>query len=269
MSQLSIRALAFCLLLTLSTNVFAQSSEPLTLPNIWSDSSSGSPGMFGTLFQPDEKNLAISLGLNGADGNSDTFSWLMGVDALRKSGVHTWNIDFDYAQVTTDGDNTQKFARVNLDYDRAFEDGSPWSYFAGTTLLADAFRDFDLRLALFNGLGHKWVDTDDTLFQGRLGFGTSTEIGGADDEWKPELLFGVDYRKTISDTQECGITVDYFPNVSDFNDFRLVTDVFWQIQIKNPDFYLRLSAIDNYDSTPGPARSNDLLYGAQLLWKTF
>lgn len=213
--------------------------------------------------------MALSLGLNGASGNSETFSWLMGVDVLRKAGAHTWNLDFDYAQVSSNSVNTQKFARADLDYDRAFDEDSPWSYFAGTSFLADAFRDFDFRLALNNGIGYKVIDTDDTLLMGRLGFGTSKEFSGADDEWKPELLVGVDYRKTINEIQECGVTVDYFPNVSEFSDYRLVTDVFWQIQIKNPDFYLRLSAIDNYDSTPGPSKSNDLLYGAQLLWKTF
>jgi hypothetical protein len=236
------------------------------MSGLWSDS--GAPA-FGSLFRPEEHNMAFSLGVNGATGNSDTISWLMGVDAFRKTGVHTWNMDFDYAQVSNNGVDTQKFAQWNLKYDRAFDDGSRWSYFAGTTVMADALRDFDFRLNLTNGLGYKWVDTDDMMLQSRVGGGASREFGGADKDWKPELLFGLDYHKSITDTQECGFTFDYFPDVSDFTDYRTVADLFWQIQIRNPDFYIRFSAIDNYDSTPGPAKSNDLLYAVQLLWKTF
>ena len=267
MTHQSVRALAFCLFVLISSTASAQSSEPLTFSGLW-PSGSGSSTL-GSLFRPDKKDLAISLGINGASGNSETFSWLMGVDSLRQAGVHTWNMDFDYAETTANGTNTQKFARINLDYDRAFDDGSPWSYFAKSTFLADALRDFDFRLNVSNGLGYKWIDTDDMLFQSRVGFGTSREFGGADKDWKPELVLGLDYRKSINDTQECGFTVDYFPDVTDFKDYRLVADAFWQIQIKNPDFYLRLSAIDNYDSTPGPAKANDCFYGVQLLWKTF
>ena len=192
----------------------------------------------------------------------------MGVDAMRKDELNTWKFDYNYAQVSNDGVDTQKFALINLDYDRQFEEGSPWSYFAGVSFLTDAFRDFDFRLNVFNGLGYKWIDTDQTLLRTRAGAGVSREFGGADDDWKPELVLGLDLNRTLTETQKCGIKLDYFPSFADFqNDYRLVADLFWEMQLKQPNFFLRLSAIDYYDSTPGPAEPNDLFYALQLLWK--
>lgn len=266
MTRLILRALAFSFLAVGFASTASAQSAPLTLGPLFQNDGSSA---FGAFVYPDEKNLAISLGINGASGNSEAFSWLMGVDMTRKADVHTWVVDFDYARVETDGTRSQNFALLTADYDRQFEEGSPWSLFGQGSVLVDEFRDFDYRLAFNGGLGYKWIDTDDLLFQTRTGFGTSSEIGGADDEWKPELVLGFDLRKTLSEEQTCGVSVDWYPNVSDFGDYRLVTDAFWQIKIASPDFFLRLSAIDYYDSTPGTAQPNDLFYGAQLLWKPY
>ena len=85
----------------------------------------------------------------------------------------------------------------------------------------DEFKAFDYRIALHGGLGFEVFKFDDRFLKLRFGAGASREVGGTVDEWLPELQFGGDWERQLTDTLKLYANVDYYPNVEDFADYRL------------------------------------------------
>ena len=100
----------------------------------------------------------------------------------------------------------------------------------------------------------------------RFGSGASKEVGGANEEWLPELQLGVDWERQLTDTLKFTITSDYYPNVQNFSDFRLNTKAAFEFVVdaeRNVNF--RVYTFNRYDSTPEPGNiENDIDYGMAL-----
>lgn len=212
------------------------------------------------------KNHA-ELGLDGSSGNSRTLALQTGLEMKRKTDRYTLGLDFDYRKATTSGVTTEDNGRFNLDYDRMFDD-TKWSAFGKFGAEWDQFKAFDSRLNLNGGIGYHFVRTDDALFATRFGAGASKEIGAPDDAWKPEAVFGVEAEYQLNRYNKMKGKVDYFPAWEDFSDYRLVTDVAWEILLDDTDnLSLKLAVTDRYDSTPQGAKPNDVYYSLLLLVK--
>jgi putative salt-induced outer membrane protein YdiY len=210
---------------------------------------------------------SVELGLNGTSGNAEAFSVRAGVSALRTIESNELDVNLIYNKASADGAETAHNAILNIRDDVLFSD-SPWSLFFVNRIEYDEFRAFDLRYVVNAGLGYRYIDTAASKLVGRIGAGASREFGGPEDRWSPEANFGLDYEHKISDHQKLTATVDYYPEWSDFNDYRLFTDVAWEVLLHEAtDMSLKLSAIDQYDSTPNGRKPNDLIYAALLLWK--
>lgn len=210
---------------------------------------------------------SIELGLNGSDGNSQTTSFQAGADLQRITDLYTFAIDLDYQRTQASGLQTQNNGRLNVDYDRLLG-GSSWTAFAKSGLEYDEFKAFDLRLNLNAGLGYYWLRNDNSTLITRFGAGTSREFGGPNEEWVPEAVFGYEASHQLTARQKLKGKLDYFPDWTDFNNYRLVSDVSWEILLDGVDnLSLKLSATNRYDSTPEGAKPNDLFYAALLLWK--
>ena len=81
----------------------------------------------------------------------------------------------------------------------------------------------------------------------------------------PELVFGTDYSYKFDDRQSFDLTVDYYPRIDNFSQFRLRARAAYQIILdKDNGITLRLGVQDRYDSNPGGALRNDLNYFATL-----
>ena len=120
---------------------------------------------------------------------------------------------------------------------------------------------------LLTGLGYDFIRNDVTTLTGRFGAGVSHEYDGPEDEWTPELIYGLEWERKISDRQKLNASVEYFPNLEHFRDCRINSKASWEVVI-DPEWglSLKLSAIDRYDSTPHGAKHNDIDYAALLLW---
>ena len=100
-----------------------------------------------------------------------------------------------------------------------------------------------------------------------MGLSASHEIGGPNNKTNPELLFGGEYKHKFNETHLISAQMSYYPNVTNFTDFRLNTQASWQIVLSQVHkLSLKLSIIDRYDSTPEGAKPNDLDYSTLLLW---
>jgi putative salt-induced outer membrane protein YdiY len=207
------------------------------------------------------------LGLDGSSGNSPTLAFQMGMELKRKTDRYTLRMDFDYRKASASGVTTEDNGRYNLDYDQLFND-SKWSAFGKFGAEWDQFKAFDSRLNVNSGLGYHFLRSDDASLSTKFGAGASQEIGAPDDAWKPEAVFGVDGEYQLNRYNKMKARVDFFPAWEDFSDYRMVTDLAWEILLDDKDnLSLKLALTDRYDSTPQGAKPNDIYYSLLLLVK--
>lgn len=232
------------------------------------------PGSTVPLWTPPESWLtaefwsgSVEFGLNGATGNSETLSLRSGAAAERKTERSELKSDLNYNKASADGTETTHSAIFNLRHELLWPE-SPWSVYSTHLAEYDEFRAFDLRYAVSVGLGYRFINTEFMKLVGRLGSGTSREIGGPNNRWSPEANFGLDYEHRLSERQKVSATIDYYPEWGEFADYRLNSSVNWEVLLSEAsNMSLKLSATDRYDSTPEGRKANDLIYSVLLLWK--
>ena len=221
----------------------------------------------GTIQPSDVWDGSFAFGLNGKTGNSENLDINLDFSLNREDDIAITDILMTYfyssnrTGTTTDryftqGRQERKLANPNLTwfYQAAFE----W----------DRFKSFDYRIALHTGIGILLYEYDDRSLRARIGAGASREFGGVNDEWLPELVFGLDWERQLTERTSLFINVDYFPNVEDFADFRLNTRAGFETLLDEAlDMRLRMFVFNRYDSTPGPGfQENDLDYGMALVF---
>ena len=206
-------------------------------------------------------------GLDGSDGNANTLAMQVGMELKRKTDHYTLGMDVNYRQASSRNKTTEENGRFNVNYDRLLGD-TPWSAFIKQGMEWDRFKPFDLRLNLNAGAGYYWVRNDDTTLATRFGGGASREIGAPMDAWIPEAVFGFEAEHQMTDRQKLKGKFDYFPAWENFGDYRLVSDVSWELLLDGSEnLSLKLAATDRYDSSPQGARPNDVYYSLLLLYK--
>lgn len=210
---------------------------------------------------------SAELGINGSDGNAESFSFQTGARFKRKTDANVFDLRLSHNRTKAGGIETQNNALMYADYEK-FLGESRWNYFLKNGLEYDEFKAFDLRYNINSGLGYAWWKTDDLNLTTRFGAGASREFGGPNNAWTPEALFGMDYEHQVTQRNKLIARVDYFPAWDDFNDFRLVSDLAWEHLIdEEGNFSVKLGANDRYDSTPNGRRPNDVNYSALFLYK--
>ncbi len=220
-----------------------------------------------TWYVPSLWDLGFQFGLNNASGNTETLSLQLGADANRKTDEGEFDLKLRYSKGQNNGVENENQAIVNARNEWTLGE-SPWNLFVTGSLEYDRFRAFDLRLATHAGLGHQFIENKRIDLGGRFGSGVSREIGGPDDSYVPEASFGGDFEWRVSDSQKLTATVDYYPDWSNYTDYRINTNAGWEIAFSGPmDVSLKLAIIDRYDSTPNGRKANDLTTAVLLIWK--
>ena len=207
---------------------------------------------------------SADLGLNGSTGNAELFNLRAGFAAGRKTADNLFTTDFLYTYTRTEGLTSVNQALFNA-RDELLYPGTPWSLFASTNVEYDELRAYKFRVGVYGGVGYAVIDTDTLGLKLRAGAGAVREIGsgGLADRWVPELIFGKDFRWKLSDTDSFVSTLEYYPRVDDFTQFRVRARAAYEHVISPATGMLvRLGAQDRYDSNPGNSRRNDLTYFA-------
>jgi putative salt-induced outer membrane protein YdiY len=209
---------------------------------------------------------SVELGLSGTEGNTQTFNVRAGFKAKHKTEFLVRTLEVTSIQKSADGITTANTALV----DGRIEWPMPsirWNYYIHGLAEYDQFKAFDYRLSADTGVGYEFIQTERTMLTGRAGLSASREIGGPNDRTNPELAFGGEFKHKFNDMHSINGKVDYYPNVTDFSDFRLNSQAGWEIALSKAwGLSLKLSVIDRYDSTPQGARPNDLDYSTLLIW---
>lgn len=217
-------------------------------------------------FGPDPWTAGVELGINGSEGNNNVFSMRTG--GHLKRATDRWKIDSSlvYNKNHTNGVETQNNGKIDVRADRILNE-SRWTLFLLDNLIYDEFQAFDVQLSLNGGVGYKLVDTEFIDLLSRVGAGATREFGGVNDDWQPTALFGLDYDHQITKMQRATAKVEYYPEWEDFRQYRVVSDLGWQINLDQPkNVSLKFSIIDRYDSTPDGAKPNNLDYAVLLIW---
>lgn len=216
---------------------------------------------------PTPWDAGVQLGINAADGNSESFSLQVGTDVKRTTDDDKAALELLYNKASADNVETQNNAYFKGRYDRDISD-TPWLCFAAGTVTYDEFQAFDIRLAANGGIGYHFIQNEQTTLTGRFGGGASREFGGPDDDTVPEAVYSMDFERQWTKRQKSILEAEYFPSWMDYNDYRLVAKASWEIMIdEQSNTNLKISIIDRYDSTPNGRRPNDLNYALLLLWK--
>jgi putative salt-induced outer membrane protein YdiY len=218
-------------------------------------------------FGPAPWDMGMNFGLNGSEGENSTQSIASGAYLKRDSVLWTLDSKINYNMTAANSIETQNNALLDARVDRKL-DKSAWSLYILNQTLYDEFQPFDLRVSVNSGVGYKWVNTENFNLLGRFGAGASREFGGVQDVWAPEALLGLDYEYLISDRQRMTMKVDYFPEWENFNNYRVVSDACWEVDLDKPkNMSLRFTVNDRYDSTPNGVSPNLVNYAALLNWK--
>lgn len=215
----------------------------------------------------------FAAGLNGKTGNSENLDINATLNLARDTDFTNTTLLASYFYASNDVATVTDRVFAQARQERKFSNNPKLSVFAQAAYEWDRFKNFDYRIALHGGIGYEVYKLDDRFLKTRFGAGASREVGGEaiggvlpNDDWIPELQFGADWERNLTDRVRLYATVDYYPNVSDFGDYRLNTlgGVEYTINERR-DINLRLFGFNRYDSTPAPGNvANDLDYGAAL-----
>jgi putative salt-induced outer membrane protein YdiY len=208
----------------------------------------------------------LELGINGSEGNNNVFSMRAGGHLRRETPRWKFDSSLYYNKNHSNGVETQSNGKQDARLDRNLAE-SPWTLFLLENLIYDEFQAFDVQLSLNSGVGYRLIDSETIDLVSRLGAGATREFGGPDSDWQPTALFGLDYEHQLTKMQRAVAKIDYFPAWEDFRQYRVVTDVGWQIDLDRPkNMSVKLSVIDRYDSTPEGVEPNNLDYAVLLIW---
>jgi hypothetical protein len=211
----------------------------------------------------------FELGATGAEGNTRQFVTQAAAKAIRQGELTKLTLDLRYLTTHADYVRTQNA----LYYDGRLEipyPNTPWSNFLHNTVEYDEFKTFDMRLTADAGVSYDFLKRDTALLlQGRVGAGFSREYGGPDDEVVPEVSTGGTYEHQLTKRQRIKLVGDYFSDVRDSNDFRIRSELAWEVKVDDAgNFLLQLSLLDIYDSTPLETdEHNDFTYSAKAVYE--
>jgi putative salt-induced outer membrane protein YdiY len=213
-------------------------------------------------------DTGLELGINGSSGSSEAFSIRAGGYIKRESRFSKLDLSAYHNRTTTGGESTQNNAQFDVRNDWLLDEKSPWTLYATSNVFYDEFQAFDVQTNANTGIGYRFVHDDDLGLIARVGAGASREIGGPDDRWVPESLFGFEYNQQLATNQKLTAKLDYFPEWDQIGEYRLVADAGWEIELLQPsNMSLKISASDRFDSTPNGAEPNLVNYSVLLLLK--
>lgn len=211
---------------------------------------------------------SFTLGLDGAQGNSESTNFRFGFHANRRHETNILTLGLDYNKQTAQTISTTD----RMFFDGRFEwliHGTRWSWFLHETVEYDEFQPFDVRDTSDAGFGYRLIKNEDTTFITRIGSGFSHEYGGPENgQFIPEMVFGLQLEHRISKRQKILGAVEYAPDVADFLRYRIRSQAALEILLdEERNLSMRMGVLERYNSRPGNALPNDLDYALTLLWK--
>lgn len=211
---------------------------------------------------------SIDIGINGSSGNSEIVNARVQLAGERITETMETRASALYRVSKQDGETSENRFRFDVLNDWIPRD-SKIRWWAKGAYEFDEFQAWDHRLSASAGLGYEFVDNDKHTLVGRAGFGGSQTFGDDDEDFRPELVLGLDYRYRIADNQTFTAGTEYLLDVSDTENWRTNTFAQYEAVIdESSGMNFKTGVSHRYDSSPGgDTKKNDLEYFATLGWK--
>jgi putative salt-induced outer membrane protein YdiY len=211
---------------------------------------------------------SLQFGLDGVEGNSQSMNLRVGFDARMKTDLHALYLNADYSRIMSNYNITTNRSYSQGRYERIIQ-GTDWTIFEGATGEYDQFQPYVFRITDYAGVGYWLFRTNHASLKTRFGGGFGHDfMGPRNTYYSPELIVGFDYERKISERQRLTAMLEYMPNVTDIQTYRLNTQAGWELLLdKETNLSLRFAVRNRYTSNPGAGKPNDLDYAALLMWK--
>jgi putative salt-induced outer membrane protein YdiY len=212
-------------------------------------------------------NSSVEFGLNGSEGNTSRQALRFVFKTRRKTDqIET---SFNSLLRMTSQDKSKSVRQLTLDgrNDWFNQDIKSLRYFAEGKVELDEAQPWDYRVSGFGGIGYDFIKTERTSLVGRSGFGGSQRVGIADDEFRAEAFLAANVTHKLSEKQNIKAAIEYLPDTSTWNDYRVNADAAWEVKIDpESQMYLRLGVANRFESDSGTAKPNDLDYFVNVGW---
>lgn len=198
-----------------------------------------------------------AVGFTLTQGNSDTVLATANLLGLKKWEANELSAGLNASYGEVEGVQNNGMTRGTVQYNRILNDGK--SYFYGKAdLLHDAIADVNYRFSVSPGYGYYFLKNDKFNLSAEFGPGfISEKVGGIQDEYMT-VRVGEKFEYKISDRARLWQSLEYLPQVDDFENFLLVGEIGVESDLTEK-LSLRVSLQDNFDNRPAPGRkSNDL-----------
>lgn len=208
---------------------------------------------------------SAAAGLTLTRGNSDTILLTASILALRKAEKNELSLGADgtYGEFedTKNNETLHGFAQ----YNRLFTDR--WYGYARLDALHDDIADVDYRLTLGPGAGYYFIKNDRTRLSAEVGPSFIHEKVGGDEDSYMALRVGEKFEHKLSDRARIWQSLEWLPQVDDFNNYILIAEVGIEADITKK-LSLRTFVQDTYDNDPAPDREkNDLKLVSGIAYK--
>lgn len=177
---------------------------------------------------PKEWKLQIVAGAGLTEGNSETRNLNSKFLAVRDVAGSTLTFDASYFYAEDSGEESDNRFSAGVRHDWKL-DPSRWFFFAQGRYDHDEFQDWDDRVAVHGGVGYKLILPPPFSLAVRAGAGANREFGGAEDEWRPELLFGVEGAWEISTRQKLVFDSTIYPDLDESGEYRWISNAGWSL----------------------------------------
>ncbi|MCC6950435.1 MAG: DUF481 domain-containing protein [Phycisphaerales bacterium] len=210
---------------------------------------------------------SVRLGLSGTEGNAESGSGRVGLEARRSSAAMETAFAAGYLYATSEGARTKNRAEAGVRNDWRFGE-SRWGLFAQGKVEYDEFQDWNLRVSGALGPSYQLIRSEATSLRGRAGLGLSREFGGESNSVTPEAIVGLDFEHKVSERTALTAGVEWLPSLSEVPQFRAGGHVgVTTVLDRAAGMSLHAGIADRYDSGPGAGVGrNDFEYFVTLGW---
>jgi len=223
-------------------------------------------GLFGTGLIP-KWQRSFTLGLDGKKGNSNALDFHTEFDAEYEDNAKRWDFGIHYNYSEEDSEITHDDLNVFVTRDWLQND-SQWLYFFASKFDWDRLESWDYRLTAITGVGYEFIEEETFSLTGRAGLAGKKNFGSDDDDFKPELMLGLDTDWAINERQSLTFKTEFFTAFEQTSKFRSLSRLDWKIKLDSIlDLSLKLGLENEYESVVGSStKHNDFKYRAAIVW---
>jgi opacity protein-like surface antigen len=207
----------------------------------------------------------IDLGISGSQGSADTLKLWTGLELKYDDPDYFGFLKALYVLNQANSGQLENKGFLLTRHELPADMGL--AVYGQASLEYDASQVIDLRFASHSGLSYAVVQDGTQVFKVRAGAGVEKPWGGASDTWTWEAQVGLDYEYRLSERSRITVIGDLYPAFEDFANYRARVWATLDILI-DPKYnaYLRLGALDRYNSRPDGSPRNNVDYYLGLMF---